>query len=88
VVRSPFLLASGACQRFSASKVYRIGFYSAEPDEPPHVHVNKAGHEAKFWIAPTQLSWNKGFKEFELLEIIRILETNEVDLLNAWNEAE
>jgi len=27
---------------------YRIGFYSAEPNEPPHVHVVKAGHEAKF----------------------------------------
>jgi len=35
---------------------YRIGFYSSEPDEPVHVHVQKAGSEAKFWLAPVQLS--------------------------------
>jgi hypothetical protein len=69
-------------------KGYRVGFYSAEPDEPAHVHVHKAGREAKFWIGPTQLSWNKGFKESQLREIVRILDTHEVELLDAWNETE
>src|SRR5580700_10263266 len=35
--------------------------YSSEPDEPAHVHAHKAGCEAKFWLAPVQLSWNKAF---------------------------
>jgi hypothetical protein len=69
-------------------KGYRIGFYSSEPDEPAHVHVRKAGSEAKFWLAPVQLSWNKGFRESELREIARILQDNETRLLEAWNETE
>ena len=69
-------------------KGYRIGFYSSEPDEPPHVHVHKAENEAKFWLAPVQLSWNKGFREADLREIVRILEKNQTELLDAWNETE
>jgi hypothetical protein len=69
-------------------KGYRIGFYSSEPDEPAHVHVHKAGSEAKFWLAPVQLSWNKGFGEVQLREIARILETYEARLIEAWNETE
>jgi len=69
-------------------KGYRIGFYSSEPDEPVHVHVHKDGHEAKFWLAPVQLSWNKGFRDVELREIARILEAHETELIEAWNAAE
>jgi len=67
---------------------FRIGFYSSEPDEPAHVHVHKACGEAKFWLGPVQLSWNKGFREAELRDIARILEANETKLIEAWNETE
>ncbi len=69
-------------------KGYRIGFFSSEPDEPAHVHVVKAGSEAKFWLAPVQISWNKGFRETELREIARILEQHETELIEAWNATE
>ena len=69
-------------------KGYRVGFYSSEPDEPTHVHVHKGGHEAKFWLGPVQLSWNKGFRESDLREIARILATHETQLIEAWNETE
>ena len=69
-------------------KGYRVGFYSSEPDEPAHVHVQKAGCEAKFWLGPVQLSWNKGFRENQLREIVRMLERHEPQLLEAWNETE
>lgn len=69
-------------------KGYRIGFYSSEPDEPVHVHVHKGGHEAKFWLEPVQLSWNKGFRENDLQEIARILAAHETKLIEAWNETE
>jgi hypothetical protein len=69
-------------------KGYRIGFYSAEPNEPAHVHVHKAGSEAKFWISPVQLSWNKGFRTADLNEIARILEAHQTQLIEAWNEIE
>ena len=69
-------------------KGYRIGFYSAEPNEPPHVHVKKGGCEAKFWLSPVQLAWSFGLSEHELWEIVRILETNQLMLLEAWNNAD
>jgi hypothetical protein len=69
-------------------KGYRIGFYSSEPDEPAHVHVCKAGSEAKYWLGPVQLSWNQGFREVELREAARILQRHEMMLLEAWNENE
>jgi uncharacterized protein DUF4160 len=69
-------------------KGYRIGFYSSEPDEPVHVHIHKAGCEAKFWLSPVQLSWNKGFRQSQLSDIVRILEKHETDLIEAWNETE
>jgi len=69
-------------------KGYRVGFYSSEPDEPAHVHVIKSGCEAKFWLSPVQLSWNKDFREVQLREIIRILENHESELLEFWNETE
>ena len=52
------------------------------------MHVHKGGHEAKLWLGPVQLSWNKGFRESELREIARILEMHEAQLIEAWNEAE
>ncbi len=69
-------------------KGYRIGFYSAEPNEPAHVHVKKAGCEAKFWLAPVQLEWYYGFSDHELWDIVRILENNQSMLLNAWDNAD
>lgn len=69
-------------------KGFRIRFYSSEPDEPAHVHVQKAGNEAKFWLAPVQLSWSKGFREAELRAIAQILEAHEAELIEAWNETE
>ena len=65
---------------------FRIGFYGSEPDEPAHVPVHKAGHEAKFWLGPVRLSWNKGFRESDLRDIARILAANETKLIEAWNE--
>ena len=29
---------------------YRFYFFSNEGSEPPHIHVDKAGHTAKYWL--------------------------------------
>ena len=31
---------------------YRFYFYSHEPKEPPHVHVDREDRSAKFWLDP------------------------------------
>ncbi|HET8889872.1 MAG TPA: DUF4160 domain-containing protein [Candidatus Angelobacter sp.] len=40
---------------------YRFYFYSHEPNEPPHVHVDRDDLSAKFWLDPVALAQNFGF---------------------------
>ena len=65
-------------------KGYRIGFYSSEPDEPPHVHVDRDDQSAKFWLNPVALVRNLGFSPVELRRIQRLLEENQELLLEKW----
>ena len=65
-------------------KGYRFWFYEADLDEPPHIHVGKEGHEAKFWIVPVVLARSRGFREHELSEIERILAEYQHDILESW----
>jgi len=40
---------------------YRFYFYSHEPNEPPHIHVERDDLSAKFWLDPVALARNFGF---------------------------
>ncbi|MFZ2445097.1 MAG: DUF4160 domain-containing protein [Syntrophobacteraceae bacterium] len=37
---------------------YRFYFYSHEPNEPPHVHIDRDDQSAKFWLSPVSLAYN------------------------------
>ena len=65
---------------------YRVYFYSHEPDEPPHVHVDRDDQSAKFWLEPVALARNLGFSPVELRRIQGTLKENEGILLEKWNE--
>lgn len=64
---------------------YRVYFYSHEPNEPPHVHVDRDDRTAKFWLDPVVLARNLGFGGPELTRIERLIRENRVDLLEAWH---
>ena len=65
---------------------YRLFFYSGDRDEPVHVHVERDQNVAKFWLAPVRLQTSGGFNAAELRRIQRIIEENEISLIEAWNE--
>jgi hypothetical protein len=68
---------------------FRFFFYSNEgsPREPVHVHVEKDGVEAKFWLRPeVTLAYNDGYSARVLRELIGIIETNREKIERAWNE--
>ena len=67
-------------------KGYRVGFFSSDGDEPPHVHVTKSGDAAKFWLQPVQLADNAGFARHDLNEVHGILEQHQGQLIAAWHE--
>lgn len=65
---------------------YRFYFYSHEPNEPPHVHIDRANLSAKFWLDTVSLGRNRGFSARELRQIERLVEENHQRLLESWNE--
>ena len=59
---------------------YKFYFYSHEPNEPSHIHVDRDNHSAKFWLSPVQLARNIGFSGKEL----RVIESHVLDKINCW----
>jgi hypothetical protein len=60
-------------------------FFSHEPNEPPHVLVDRDNLSAKFWLQPLALARNFGFPPRELRRIRGVIEQNLEELLEAWN---
>jgi hypothetical protein len=65
---------------------YRFYFFSNERNEPPHVHVDKSGRSAKFWLSPVRLDRNFGYPDRELNRLQAKIVEHETDFLRAWNE--
>jgi hypothetical protein len=59
-------------------------FYSHEPNEPAHVHVDRDDQSAKFWLEPVALARNLGFGPSELRRIQRLVSENRNLLLEEW----
>ena len=64
---------------------YRFYFYSHEPNEPPHVHIDKGGSSAKVWLDPVGLARNLGFRAKEISAMLAIVRTHRAQLIEAWN---
>ena len=64
---------------------YRFYFYSHEPNEPPHVHVDRDDLSAEFWLQPIGLARNFGFSAKELRRVQRLVTQNQAALLEAWH---
>ena len=73
----PTVLHSGA---------YRFYFYSHEPNEPPHIHVDRDDSFCKIWLSPVAVSSNLGFSARELREVERLVQLNGVTLLKCSRE--
>ncbi len=64
---------------------YRFYFYSHEPNEPPHVHIDRDNSSAKFWLSTVSLANNIGFSAKELRKLQLIIEENQTQLMEAWH---
>ena len=64
---------------------YRFYFYSHEPNEPPHVHIDKAGASLKAWLDPVALARNAGFRPRQVDAILELVRQNRTSLLEAWH---
>ncbi|RJF87853.1 DUF4160 domain-containing protein [Oleomonas cavernae] len=64
---------------------YRFYFYSHEPNEPPHVHIDKGGSSAKYWLEIPALARNLGFDARTLREMLEMVRHHRAMLLEAWH---
>ncbi|PSN11209.1 DUF4160 domain-containing protein [filamentous cyanobacterium CCT1] len=65
---------------------YRFFCYAGDRDEPPHVHIERDSSEAKFWLTPVRLQFNKGFSSNEINRIQKLTEDNQQQLLETWHD--
>ena len=64
-------------------------FYSNEglPREPVHIHVEKDGNEAKFWLHPAvSVAYNDGYSARILRELLGVVLDSRIRIERAWNE--
>lgn len=65
---------------------YRFFFVSLDSSEPAHVHVQREGKVAKFWLDPVALQRAGGFGSVELNQVAKLVDENRDYLLERWNE--
>lgn len=65
---------------------YRIFFYSADRLEPKHVHVEKSGSVAKFWLRPFRASYNYGMSAKEFNQARSLVRTHQFLIERKWDE--
>ena len=73
----PTVLRIGGC---------RFYFYSHEPNEPPHVHIDRGDATIKVWLDTLEVAKNRGFRAHEIGGIVVMVEVNRALLLEAWHE--
>jgi hypothetical protein len=65
---------------------FRFYFYGHEPNEPPHVYVDKSGASAKLWLEPVSVARNLGFARRELADVVLLVQQSHETLLEAWHD--
>jgi len=65
---------------------FRFYFFSHEPNEPPHVHVDCGPATMKAWLDPVEVAKSRGFRAHEIGGIIAMVDEHRVKLLEAWHE--
>ena len=63
---------------------FRFYFYSHEPNEPPHVHVDRDEATIKLWLDPVEVAKSRGFRAHEISGIVSMVEERSEALLEAW----
>lgn len=65
---------------------FRFYFYSHEPNEPPHVHVDRDSASIKVWLEPVEVARNRGFRAAEIGGILAMVRDHNAQLVEAWHE--
>jgi hypothetical protein len=65
---------------------FRFYFFSHEPNEPPHVHVDRGAATIKLWLDPVSVARSRGFRAHEIGGIIAAVDEHRTMFLEKWHE--
>lgn len=66
---------------------FKFFFYSAEGDEPCHIHVRKGEGDGKIWLEPGIIEeYLEGFKSQQNTQIRKIVNENKDYFIEKWYE--
>lgn len=65
---------------------FRFYFYSHEPNEPPHIHVDRGDATIKIWLDDGAVARSRGFRAHEIGGIVAMVEDHKARLLEVWYE--
>jgi hypothetical protein len=65
---------------------HRFYFFSNESFEPAHIHVDRAGNTAKFWLDEVALARNIGFSSRDLRVIENKVQKEREMFIRCWHE--
>lgn len=65
---------------------FRFYFYSYEPNEPPHIHVDRGEATIKVWLECVEVAKSRGFRAHEIGDIVKLVDEHHARLLEAWHE--
>jgi hypothetical protein len=65
---------------------FRFYFYSHEPNEPPHIHVDRGDATIKVWLTVVEVAKSRGFRAHEINDLLLMVEEHRTGLLEAWHE--
>lgn len=65
---------------------FRFFFYSHEPREPPHVHIERDDAIAKIWLQDGTIADSGGFSSRDLQRTVAIVMAHRDRFRESWHE--
>lgn len=65
---------------------FAFRFRASDQREPPHVHVEGNGGQAKFWLDGVKLEKSAGYNRRQLMQIARIVEAHADEFEARWHD--
>jgi hypothetical protein len=65
---------------------FRFYFYSHEPGEPPHIHIDRGEATIKVWLSSLEVARSRGFRAHEINGIVTMVAEHQAALTEAWHE--
>jgi hypothetical protein len=65
---------------------FRFYFFSHEPNEPPHVHIDKGEATIKIWLGSLEVAKSRGFRAHQISGINSIVSERQMLFTEKWHE--